>query len=110
MINKSEFKSQISFLQKQKPAALTLLFSAIIVDTVLISSSSDFIIFGLLGLYVAGIKIYNLNSRTSLIFCFVLLAVMHISFLISGSSQRTEKAAVWLFFFFLISIVQQFRE
>ncbi|RJQ38247.1 hypothetical protein C4559_02120 [Candidatus Microgenomates bacterium] len=110
MINKDKFNLQISFLREQKQVILTLIFSAFIIDTIFVPKSSDFIVFGLLVLYILSIWIYKLKSRVSIIFCFIFISIMYLSFLISGSSDRTEKAAVWLFFFFLINIVQQFKE
>lgn len=98
------------FLYKVKPIALTVIFLAIIVDIFFIKKSSDFIIFGLLAFYIACIFVYNLKSKLTLLFCLVLLGIMFVLLLLTGGSSLTEKSAVWLYFFLLIGIIQQFRE
>ncbi|RJQ38249.1 hypothetical protein C4559_02130 [Candidatus Microgenomates bacterium] len=110
MTTKNNFTFNNAFIQQQKMSALTLLFSLVIVDTIFVEGSSDLIIFGLLGIYIVGIYLYKLKSKTSLLFSLVLLVITYISFLLSGPSLRTEKAAVWVFFFLLIGITQQFKE
>lgn len=110
MAIKNNFTFNNAFIQQQKLSVLTVLFSIIIVDTIFIEGSSDTIIFGLLGIYAISIFLYKLKSRVALLFGLALLTITYVSFLISGPSPRTEKAAVWLFFFLLIGIIQQFKE
>lgn len=103
-------KSFHLLLKNNKPAILSVIFLSIISDIVFIKENSDLIIFGILGLYIGAILFYKLKSRLTFILALFLLGVMYIKFIFSGTSESTEKAAVWLFFFLLIGIAQAWKE
>ena len=93
-----------------KAVVLATIFLSIIADILIVADGSDFRIYGILALYILGILFYKLNSSTTFRLALVLLALMFIEFIFTGTSQKTEKAAVWLFFFVAIGIIQQFKE
>ncbi|MEK7502017.1 MAG: hypothetical protein AAB609_00665 [Patescibacteria group bacterium] len=95
---------------KNKPVLLTIVVLAVLADILLIPESSDIRIFITLGLYGISIMLYKLAGRYAFLFCLVLLGIMYIEFLFTGTSPATEKAAVWIFFFLLIGIIQQWKE
>lgn len=99
-----------SLLWENKKIILTFILLTIPADIFLIKGSSDFRIFGILGFYIAGILFYRLGSRLTFSFALVLLGGMFFSFIFTGTSESTEKAAVWLFLFLLTGIIQQLKE
>ncbi len=103
-------KKGVLWFKNNKPVVLSVIFLGIIADTLLIKGNSDLRIFGILGLYVAAISFYKLKSRLTFLLGLVLLGVMLVEFIFTGTSESTEKAAVWLVFFLLIGIIQQWRE
>ena len=100
----------ITFLKRNKPVVLTVIFLGILSDIFLLFGSSDTRIFGILGLYVISILLYKLKSRLTFTVSLFLLGIMFFEFLFFGPSANTEKAAVWLFFFLGIGIIQGWRE
>lgn len=107
---KKYFNSGLLLFRKNKLVVLTILLLGVVGDIFFISGSSDLRIFSIITLYVIGIWLYKLNSRIIFLLCLVLLGIMFIEFLLSGTSERTEKAAVWLVLFLAIGIIQQWRE
>ena len=105
---KISFLLNIAF--QNKPVFLTIIVLAVLADILLIPQSSDIRIFLILGLYGISIMLYKLTGRYTFLFCLVLLGIMYIEFLFTGTSQATEKAAVWLYLFLAIGIVQKLRE
>lgn len=103
-------KKSVLFFKNNKPVILSVIFLGIIADPLFIKGNSDLRIFGFLGFYVAAAFFYKLKSRLTFLFGLVLLGVMFIEFLFTSTSESTEKAAVWLVFFLLIGIIQQWRE
>lgn len=97
-------------LLENKKVILTIITLVIIADIFLIKENSDIRIFVILAVYIASILFYRLKSKFTFLLCFLILASMYVEFVVSGTSEGTEKAAVWFFFFLLIGIVQQFRE
>lgn len=100
----------IAFLKRNKPVVLTVIFLGILADIFIVSGSSDFRIFGILFFYIISIRLYKLKSRLTFTASLMLLGIMFVEFLLFGFSANTEKAAVWLFFFLGIGIIQQWRE
>ncbi len=98
------------FLKENKKTVLTLLVTVIFADIIFLNKSSDLIIFSVLILYSVAIKIFNLKSRLAFFISLFLLVMMFSSYLFSGTSVSTEKAAVWLILFLAIGIIQQWRE
>lgn len=97
-------------LKEQKSAALTIFTVALLTDIFFISTSSDFIIFGLLGCYGMGILIFKLSSTTTFYLCLILLILAYIQFLLFGPAPITEKTSVWFVLFFIVGVAQRFRE
>lgn len=105
-----ELTNILFFLRKNKITVLTLFFVAIFVDILFKKTSSDFLIFSVLLVYLIFVKIFQIKSRRTFLLCLALLAAMFINFLFTGTSVSTEKAAVWLILFFGIGVIQQWRE
>ena len=103
-------KKGILILRENKPVVITLIFLAIFADIVFIKGNSDIRIFGILGIYVAAASFYKLKGRLTFLFGLALLGIMFIEFLFTQTSPATEKAAVWLYLFLAIGIVQKLRE
>lgn len=97
-------------VRKNKSVILALLYSAVVVDIFFIKENYDLVLFGLLIIYIFSTFIFKLKSKTTFIICLFLLLIMYVYFLLTGTSNATEKAAVWLFFFLGIGIWQQWRE
>ncbi len=110
MTNKQYIKQVVQVLKENKITVLTVILLAIISDIIFFQQRSDFIIFGILGVYAIAIWMYGLKSRLAFQFCLLLLSIMFIEFIFAGTSLQTEKAAVWLFLFIAIGIIQQIRE
>lgn len=100
----------LDFLQQNKKVVLVFLIGIIFVDTFFIKTSSDVMTFAVLLAYGISAKTYRLKSRETFSLCLGLLGAMFVSFLMSGASIPTEKAAVWLVLFMALGIYQQWRE
>lgn len=103
-------KKIASFLRENKKTILTLFAVAIFADIIFLNKSSDLIIFSILILYSFFIKIFQLKSRSTFLFCLTFLITMFFNYLLTGTSVSTEKAAVWLILFLIIGVIQQWRE
>lgn len=110
MTNKLYIKNVRTFFEANKITVLSIIFFAIISDIIFFTQSSDIIFFGMLGLYLITVFIYKLKSKLTFLFCLVLLSVMYLQFIFTGTSLTTEKTAVWLFLFTAMGILQQLRE
>ncbi len=110
MTNKQYIKYVIHVLKENKITVLTVIYLGIISDILFFQQRSDFVIFGILGVYAIAIWMYGLKSKLTFQFCLFILSIMYIEFIFIGTSLQTEKAAVWLFLFTAIGIVQQIRE
>ena len=110
ILDKRYWREGISFLKNNKPIVLTLIFLLIPIDIFFINNSSDLRIFGILALCIISILIYKLKSRLTFMLCLIILGIMYIEFLFTGTSQATEKSAVWLFLFLAVGIFQQLKE
>lgn len=97
-------------LHVYKQVVLTLIVLLIGTDVLFLKGSSDIRIFGILGIYVSVILIYKLSSNFTFFMGLISLSLMYILFLITGTSPSTEKAAVWLFFFLGIGMIQRLKE
>ena len=110
ILNSRYGKKSVFFFKINKPVVLSVIFLGILADTLFIKGDSDLRIFGILGFYVAAIFFYKLKSRLTFLLGLVLLGVMFVEFIFTGTSESTEKAAVWFVFFLLIGIIQQWKE
>lgn len=99
-----------TILTRYKQAIVTFIMLLIVADVLLLGESSDIRIFGILGMYIASIVVYRLTSVFTFIVTMVVLVLMYVQFLVSGTSQSTEKAAVWLFFLLGLGIIQRLKE
>lgn len=100
----------ILFLKENKKTLLTLFVVAIFADTLFLNKSSDLIIFSILILYLIFIKIFELKNKLTFLLSLVLLIMMFFSYIFTGTSASTEKAAVWLILFLAVGVIQQWRE
>lgn len=100
----------INAIKENKRIVLYIIVSTISIDIFFIKTSSDFVTFGTLLLYGISAKIYHFRSKLTFLLCLGLLATMYVSFLFSGPTIPTEKAAVWLFLFLIVGIYQGWRE
>lgn len=105
-----QIKKAYTVCKKYQPAILAVFFLAILGDILYIPDSSDLRTFGVVFFYIACIFMFRLKSKRTFLFCLVLLATMYIEFLLSAGSIKAEKAAVWLFLFLLVGIIQQWKE
>lgn len=96
-----------SFLRQNKSGALTATWLMLTADIFSGEIQSDLIIAGILGLYIFFIRILKLNSKVTFLFCFFIIGLLFIEFIFTGISEHTEKAAVWLFLFMAIGILQE---
>lgn len=110
ILNSTYGKKSVLFFKNNKPVVLSVIFLGILIDILFIKGSSDIRMFGILGIYVISIFFYKLKSRLTFLFSLILLGVMFAGFILAGTSENTEKAAVWLFFLLLIGIIQQWKE
>ena len=98
------------FLKENKKTVLAIVIAAIFADILFLETSSDFVIFSILILYVVFIKMFLLKSRLTFLISLALLIMMFFNYLFTGTSISTEKAAVWLVLFLGIGIIQQWKE
>ncbi len=106
----SYFKQLIRLAKTNRQLVLGIIFASILGDIFYLAASSDFRFFGFVGAYALGARWYKLKSKVTFTFCLLLLCIMYILFLTTGTSVKTERAAVWLVLFWIVGIVQQWRE
>lgn len=104
---KVNFRLWLLALRNNKPVVITVISLIIIEYVSLIETDSDLITLGILGSYIYVIYFYKLKSKTTFSFCFFVLFLLFVEFVVTGTSVNTEKAAVFLFFFMAIGIVQE---
>ena len=104
---KQYIKNKLSLLKNHKSAALTAIILIIMGYIFSLSNTSDVITFGILGIYIFILNFYQLNAKTTFSICFFILGAFSILFIFTNASNQTEKAAVWLFLFLFIGIIQE---
>lgn len=97
-------------LTQYRQAIQTLMSALVVGELFLVKDNSDFRIFMVVAIYLACIFFLKLTSKFTFFLSLVALSCMYIQFLILQASTATEKAAVLLFFFMVIGIIQQLRE
>lgn len=107
---KDKIRGSIIILKKYSKVLFVIIVLGINSDVFLFKGASDFRLFGVLGLYVISIRLFKLKSKITFLLCLFLLIAMYISFLVSGSSDTTEKIAVWFVLFLATGITQQWNE
>lgn len=110
MENETNIRNTAGRLKAGKSAALTVLAVAILTDIFFIAESFDLVTFFLLGSYVVGILVYKLPSGVTFLLCLALLILAYIQFVFLGPSATTEKSTVWFVLFFIVGVIQRFRE
>ncbi len=105
------------FLRENRFFFLSTLFLLILGDAIFFTISSDIRIFALLGFYLYLAKQFSLKSQTTFLFAFFLFVFTYISYIFTDPSafHRTttppaEKAAVWVFMFLVLGVIQKWRE
>ena len=107
----SKYAKRVAFfLKENKKTVLALIIVVIFADSIFLKENSDFVIFSILILYVVLIKMFQIKSKSTFLLCLTLLGTMFISYMFTGTSISTEKAAVWLVLFLGIGIFQQWKE
>lgn len=104
-----ELSSLIEYMRRNALLVAGMVYLVVVLDTLFITGSSDIRLFSILGVYILAAVILKLNSRLTFGFTLVLLAIMYVEFLLTGSGDKTEKAAVWLYLFLVVGIFQQLR-
>lgn len=99
-----------AILLQYKQVVLTILVIIVLGDIVFLKTESDVMLFDFLAVYIGCIFYYTLTSAATFRFSLLVLAVMSVAFIATGTSVITERAAVWLFFLILTGIVQQIKE
>ena len=100
----------MQLLKKNKLLLIMVIVSLILSDILFMFGSSDIRIFTFLTLYVFISFLYKSKHRLTFSLCLVFLAVLFAEFIESGTSEKTEEAAVWLVLFLAVGIIQQWRE
>lgn len=104
---KKYFQSWLGALKNNKPVAITVISLIIIEYVSLVETESDLITLEILGLYILVVYFYRLKSKVTFLFCFFILFLLGIEFVITGTSINTEKSALFLYFFLAIGILQE---
>lgn len=110
LINSNLTEKIILFLRDNKKTVLSFMVAIIFTDIFFLKVASDLISYGVLFFYLFFVKIFFLKSRATFLFSLSFLIIMFFSYLFSGFSVPTEKAAVWLVLFLVVGIIQQWRE
>lgn len=103
-------KQILELLKQNRRVVLVLIIGIIIVDILYAKTSSDVVTFSVLLVYGVSAKLYRLTARSTFLLCLGLLGAMFVTFVMSGASVSTEKAAVWFVLFMALGIYQQWRE
>lgn len=98
------------YILKYRWAIISLCYIFILIDIFFIDNESDRRYIGILLLYIISTFYTKLRSKITFFFCLFLLLIVFTKYLMAGSAQGTEKAAVWLVLVFIIGIIQQLRE
>lgn len=110
-MNMKQQLSEIRKVLKENNKTILAIFTSIVLaDIFMIPGSSDIRTYGLLAAYAIDSSVVKRKSKTTFFGSLVLLTVMYASYLLTGPSPQTEKAAVWLFLFLLIGVIQLWRE
>lgn len=119
MKNLFNYKSitQKIFAKDHKFFFLCLLFFAIVAESIMFPVSSDIRFVAVIGFYLYLAKQYNLKSQATFIFVLFLFLFSYIFYVFTQTSAfyqttspATEKAAVWVFLFFVLGVIQKWRE
>lgn len=109
--NNTKINSMKATLKNNEKFILGIVFIGVLIDIFFFQNVSDLRTFFLMGIYIFSLWYYKLKSKLTLLFCFILLAIIFIQFLFSEEGSNIgEKAASWLVLFLVVSIIQQWRE
>ena len=98
------------YLIANNNVVISLLSFMVLVDIFMIPRMSDVRTYGTLFLYAIDTWVIERKSKTTFIGCLALLLLMYVLYLFTGTSEQTEKVAVWLFLLLLIGVVQIWNE
>lgn len=104
---KKTIQSAILILKQNKAAALTAFLLIILEDVFFSSIQSDLFIFGMLAFYIFLIHTFKLKSKPTFFLCLFILGFFFVEVIFTGTSKHVEKAAVWLFLFMAIGVIQE---
>jgi 4-hydroxybenzoate polyprenyltransferase len=99
-----------NLLKKNKSITLAFTYVAMLADIFVLGQSQDIRLFGILIIYVFSIRFYKLKSRGTFLLALCILGIMFGLLVFTGTSDYSEKAAVWIFFLIAIGIWQKFKE
>lgn len=105
------------FAKENKFFFLWLLFTLVLGDSIFFAVSSDIRIFSLLAFYLFLFRQFHLKSQTTFIFVLFLFLFAYVFYIFTDpsafhqtTSPPTEKIAVWVFLFFVLGVIQKWRE
>lgn len=102
--------SLVQWIRKNSVVLLPIFFLGIIADVFMLPTSSDLRIASILLIYWLYVRLKKIKSHFTIGVTFILLLFMFLSFVITGTSVRTERLAVWVVLFLGFGIIQQWRE
>jgi hypothetical protein len=103
------FQNRLTAFNTYNTQIRLVIFGLVITDILLIKKSYDSLIFSIIIVYIITIA-YSSRDRITFFFCLILLFIMTAFFVVLGTEAATEKAAVWLFLFLAIGIIEQWRK
>lgn len=89
---------------------MVVLFALLLLDILFLEKTIDWYIFGILAISFGASLIYKYTSQQTFMFCLVLVSIMSGFYIFTGASVITEKAAVWLIFYWIFGASQRLIE
>ncbi len=101
----------------QKPRYILLIYLFILGDVFFFPVSSDFRIFGLLGIYIFLIRRYHWKSVNTFVLTLMIFLLTYILYVFTDPAAfhqplvpAAERLAVWAYLFLIVGVVQKWRE
>lgn len=89
---------------------MVVLFALLFLDILLLPKTVDGYISVILVTSIVASLLYKLTSRHTFTLCLLLLGSMCGFYIFTGASIHTEKAAVWLIFYWVFGTAQRLAE
>ena len=103
------FLDKIKFLSKNKFLILIFCGVGILFDIFFLKLTSDFLIFFLTGLWILAVKFYKFKGRVSVGVALGFLVLCPF-LLILKKEAIAEKAAIWMYMFLVVGVIQMLIE
>jgi len=97
------------FLSKNKFLILIFCGFGILLDIFFLKLTSDFLIFFLTGLWILVVRLYKFEGRVSVAVALGFLILCPF-LLIFKKEAIAEKAAIWVYMFLVVGVIQMFIE